>query len=114
MQDVNLSRSVISGVDAHEYAVGVRCIHADLFRTTRPYPSDGHTDMPESRLHEVTDAVRLPGGEDVVRRSFVFDFWLLQHEPHALHVILGVSPVPERVQIAEINTFLQTNMDTRD
>ena len=54
------------------------------------------TDTSESALDELADAVGLPGRDDVV-------VWLglLEHEPHRLDVVGGVTPVPAGIEIAE-------------
>ena len=47
------------------------------------------------------------GGEhEVVRRV------LLQHQPHPLHVVPGVTPVPHAVQVTQLETvqLIQVNL----
>ena len=44
----------------------------------------------ESVVTELTNGVLHTGGNHKVLR-----FWLLQYEPHALHIILGITPVAE-------------------
>ena len=41
------------------------------------------------------------------RHDKVIWFILLQHEPHAFNIVLGISPVPQGIQIAQIQLFLQ-------
>ena len=46
------------------------------------------------------------GGEDEV-----VGLVLLQHEPHPLHVVPGVAPVPHRVQVTQLETLQLTQVD---
>jgi hypothetical protein len=52
---------------------------------------------PKSRLHKVSDAVSLTG-----RQSIIATDWLLEHEIYALHIVFGMTPVPDCIQIAEL------------
>ena len=45
--------------------------------------------------------VRLVRGQYVVVRGVN-----LQHSPHPLHIVLGVSPIPLAVQVSEEDSFL--------
>ena len=36
----------------------------------------------------------------------VFGSVLLQHEPHAFHIVTGVSPVALGIQVAQVQAFL--------
>ena len=45
------------------------------------------------------DRVHLSRGEDKVVRLL-----LLQHQPHALHIVLGVTPVSHGVKVTQLKT----------
>lgn len=47
-----------------------------------------------------------PGGDDEV-----FRYLLLKHEPHTLHIVLGIAPVSKRVQIAQLQMILKALRD---
>ena len=63
-------------------------------------------DMLEGVVAELTDGVLYACGNDEVVR-----FRLLEDKPHALHVVLGISPVAQRAEIAEIEFLLLTLSD---
>src|SRR5438309_2771594 len=65
--------------------------------------------MTESNLAELANAVASARRNDIVVRNMV-----LRCEPHSLDVILGVSPVAARLQVAEIKFMLQTELDSPD
>ena len=62
--------------------------------------------MLECQGAELADGVVLTCGDDEV-----FRLLLLQDEPHALHVVLGIAPVAERVEVAEIELVLIALLD---
>ena len=47
-----------------------------------------------------------PGGNDKILRLV-----MLQHQPHALHIILRIAPVPLRIQITQVELVLNTTGD---
>ena len=53
--------------------------------------------------HEVAHRVLLAGGDDEI-----LGLLLLQHQPLRSHVVAGVTPVAPRIEIAEIQSLLQT------
>ena len=57
-------------------------------------------------LHQILDRMGLAGGHDVVA-----GFGLLQHQPHRLHVVTGVTPVTLGVQVAQHDLVLQAEFD---
>ena len=61
----------------------------------------------ESQLGELTDRVLLTGSNDEI-------LWLLclENQPHALYVILRITPVAERIQVTEIELALLALLDT--
>ena len=65
------------------------------------HPLDVDLHVLEGSLHELAHRMGLVRGQHVVVRSFH-----LQHPPHALHVVLGVTPVSLRVQVAQEQTGL--------
>ena len=62
--------------------------------------------MMESQLGELSYRVLHAGGNHEV-------LWLLslKDEPHTLHIVLGIAPVAERIQVAEIEFVLLTLLD---
>ena len=62
--------------------------------------------MGERDLDELTDAVRLAGGDHEVLRLV-----LLEHEPHSLDGVLGVAPIALGVEVAEGELVLQAELD---
>ena len=63
----------------------------------------------ERLLDKFADRMLLTGRQHVI-------VWLrlLQHEPHAFHVVAGMAPIAPRGQIAEVELFLQAKLDCRD
>ena len=70
------------------------------------FPTQLDADMLEGQGAELADGVILTRGDDEV-----FRFFLLQDEPHALHVVLGIAPVAEGVEVAEIELVLIALLD---
>src|SRR5262249_9679005 len=64
--------------------------------------------MSESQLEELAHRMRFAGGDDEVLRLL-----LLQHQPHRLHVVRRVTPIPLGVEIAEVELVLQAELDSR-
>src|SRR3954451_15884027 len=64
--------------------------------------------MPEGNLTEVTDARGYPSGHHEI-----VTMWLLEHQPHPLDVLLRVPPVADGVEVAEVELFLQAELDPR-
>ena len=57
--------------------------------------------MLEREIAELTYRVLHTGSDDKVLR-----FLLLQDEPHALHIILGISPISQRRKVPQIQLVL--------
>ncbi len=57
-------------------------------------------------VEEVANRMRFAGRQDVVVRLV-----LLEHHPHSLDVILGVTPVTLGVEVAEVELVLQAELD---
>ena len=57
----------------------------------------------ERQLGKLAHAVLDAGGDDIV-----FGLGGLEDEPHALHVVLGVAPVAQRVEVAQIELVLES------
>ena len=62
--------------------------------------------IPEGQLGELADGVLYTGSNHEVLRRVV-----LQDEPHALHIVLGIAPVAEAVHIAQVEAVLQALAD---
>ena len=65
-----------------------------------------HPGAPERMVGELPHAVLHSRGDDEVLGPVV-----LEDKPHALDVVLGVAPVTERAQVAEVETVLKTLCD---
>ena len=63
-------------------------------------------DTGEGLVQEFPHGVGFPGGDHVVVGRV-----LLEHEPHGLHVLLGVAPVASRVDVAEVELVLEPGLD---
>ncbi len=55
----------------------------------------------EGQLAELTHGVLLTGGDDEILRLVV-----LQNQPHALHIVLGIAPVAQAGQVAQVELIL--------
>ena len=66
-------------------------------------------DVAERGVEEVTDGVRLAGGDHVVA-----GLRLLHHQPHRLDVVAGEAPVALGVEVAHRDVLLETELDPGD
>ena len=64
--------------------------------------------MLEREVDEIMDRVARSGRDHVV-----VGLGLLQHQPHRLHVVARVPPVPRRVEIAERHLPVEPELDAR-
>ena len=94
----------IARVDLDEHFSGGRvdALLVDAFA----FPAQLDADMMEGQGAELADGVVLARSDDEVLRLL-----LLQDEPHALHVVLGVAPVAEGVEVAEVELVLVPLLD---
>ena len=65
-----------------------------------------NTSVTEGELGELAHGVLHTGGDDKVLGTVV-----LQYEPHALHIVLGIAPVAEGVKVAQVEALLQALAD---
>ncbi len=65
------------------------------------FPAEFDACMVEGKRREFTDGVLHAG-----RNHEVFGLIVLQNEPHAFHVILGITPIAEAVEVAEVQAVL--------
>ena len=100
----HLGRTEEARVDFNQHLTrgGVDAFLVDAFA----FPTQLDADMPECQRAELTHGVVLARGDDEVLRLL-----LLQDEPHALHVILGIAPVAEGVEVAEIELVMVALLD---
>ena len=97
---VDFSRAEVFRVDFDE---GLACLHVDTFFVGAfPFPAEFDAYFLKCQCAEVAHGVVLTGGDDEVVR-----FGLLEDEPHALDVVFGISPVAERVKVAQIELVLE-------
>ena len=72
-----------------------------LFVDAFAFPAEFNACVVERERRKFTDGV-LNAGRD----NEVFGLVVLQNEPHAFHVVLGVAPVAEAVEVAEVQAIL--------
>ena len=65
------------------------------------FPTQSDSGMLECQRSELTYSMLHAGSDDEIFGSLV-----LQYQPHALHIILGISPVAEAVEVAEQQLLL--------
>lgn len=102
-KEIYLSRSEISWIDFDETDISSLLI-SFFFDTDSP-PLDLDTNLEKCPLDKLSNTVRFARCKNKI-------FWiiLLEHEPHALHVIFCMSPIPLRIEIAYIEIFLESEM----
>lgn len=109
-QEVDLGGTEVLGIDADEDALGVLGVDADLLDgALLAAPLDGDAGLLEGELTELTDGVTLASGEHVV-----VGLVLLEDAPHALHVVAGVAPVADGVEVAEVEAVVYAHLDADD
>ena len=72
-----------------------------LFVLFLTFPAQFDADVAESKLAEFAHGVLLAGGDNEVLGSR-----MLENEPHTLHIVLGIAPVAQRREVAEIELVL--------
>src|SRR5262249_47762638 len=103
-QRVDFRWAKVARVDAHHDAAAL-AVDAHLFAPAAA-PADAHVEMGGRLLHELAHRMLAPGGNHVI-------LWMaaLQHQPLRLHVVTRMAPVAARLEIAEVQTALQPDMD---
>ena len=81
-------------------------MHADLIHPLA-LPFNLHSQFIRGRIDKVPDTALDARGDDEVLGRL-----LLQHQPLHLNIVPGVSPVAPRIEIAEVQAVLQTQLDT--
>ena len=72
-----------------------------LLVDTFAFPAELYAGVMEGQCGEFTDGVLDAGGNHEVLRLVV-----LEYEPHTLHIVLGIAPVAEGVEVAEVEAVL--------
>lgn len=81
---------------------GLACSNIDsLFVHAFAFPAEFNACVVESERRKFTDGVLYAGCDHEV-----FGLVVLQNEPHAFHVVLGVAPVAKAVEVAEVQAIL--------
>mmetsp|Transcript_28837 Transcript_28837/g.72564 ORF Transcript_28837/g.72564 Transcript_28837/m.72564 type:complete len:221 (+) Transcript_28837:37-699(+) len=106
-EDVDLGGAIVLGVDAYDNLSGCH-VNADLIRAAA-LPLDLHVDAVKCPLNEVAHLRGDVGGDDKV-----VGLLLLQHQPHRLHVLLGVPPVALCVDVAHVQAVLHALLDAHN
>ena len=91
-------------VNLHKHLT--RCSVDALLIHAFPFPTQVDADMMESQRAELTHGVVLARGDDEI-----LGLLLLEDEPHALHVVLGIAPVAEGVEVTEVELVLIALLD---
>src|SRR5687767_5725322 len=102
-QEVDFGWPKVARIDLDDAGAGLGVV--PLLLGTLAAPNDLTPDMLEAVLDEFAHRMHFPGREHVV-----VGLLLLKHQPHATHVVLGVSPVALGIEIAEIEPFLAAEM----
>src|SRR5262249_38249620 len=106
-QDVDLSRTEIPRIDLDEDLSGLGVDPGLLDACASPGDPAAH--MAEGELDEFAHGMLLACGQHIVVRLV-----LLEHHPHAFHVVAGMAPIPLGVEIAEIDPVLEAELDGGD
>ena len=85
-QIVHISRSEPLGIYAYQHLAG-SCI-VTLLINAGSFPTKVDANYFECALSEITYRMLLSGCDNKIFRSL-----MLQHQPHTLYIILGISPV---------------------
>src|SRR3954468_11636628 len=76
---------------------------------------DLYEDLPIKVNRSECHATEVANGRSATSRDHkVVGIWLLQHEPHRLHVIRCIAPIPFCVQVPETEFDLLAELDTSD
>ena len=74
---------------------------------TLAFEAEFDASVAEGQLGELADAVLHTCGDDEVLGTVV-----LQDKPHTLHIVLGIAPVAQGVEVTQVQAILQTLADT--
>ena len=103
-QLINFGRAEVLRIHLHQHLAGsdvdTLLIYAFAF------PAELDSDFLESQSGELTHCMILAGSHHEIIR-----FRLLENEPHALYVVLGIAPVTEGIQITQIELVLESLRD---
>lgn len=97
VKELNLRRTEVPLVNPDQDATGLRALSNLVDGVALALPGDGGANDGEGLLDELADGVGLTGGKDEVVGGV-----LLEHAPHTLDVVLGVSPVALGVEVTEV------------
>ena len=92
---LDFGRAEVFRIDLDQCFPG-QLVHAFLFCSCT-FPPEDDTGLPESQGAEFPDRMLFPGSYHIVFRRV-----MLEHEPHALHIVFCIAPVPSGIQISEI------------
>ena len=96
----DVGRPVELGVDADEHPARLPVV--TLLVDALALPAEADANVLEGPLHELPHGMLDTRSDDEVIRLV-----LLQDQPHALDVVLGVAPVAQAVEVAELQVVLQ-------
>ena len=101
-QGLDFGGAEVAGVDFYD---GLVVPVADLINALA-FPSQLHAQLGGAPLNELTHTVLHAGGNHKV-----FGLVLLQHEPLHAHVVFGVAPVAQGVDVAHVQAVFQALAD---
>src|SRR5215472_14382124 len=103
-EEVDFGRTKVAWIDLDQNLPGLG-VNAGLL-DARATPGDPTAHMTKGALNKLAHRMFLAGGQHIVIRLI-----LLQHHPHAFHVVAGMAPIAFGIQVAKINPVLQTKLD---
>ena len=92
------ANNILTGMELD--SIGCGFTYSD-FVDAFAFPTQSDSGMLECQRSELTYSMLHAGSDHEILRRLV-----LQYEPHALHIILGISPVAEAVEVAEQQLLL--------
>ena len=94
-QGVDLGRTEILGINSHQFSA---CVHIDsFFFHPFSFPTQFYTDFLKCQCTEFTHRMVLSGCYHKIFRCL-----MLKNQPHTFHIIFGISPVAQRIQVTQI------------
>lgn len=101
---VDFRRAEEFGIDRNENLSGFRIYAHFVDAFALPFDIDAY--FFERPIDEIADGIGLTHGDDEV-----FGLVLLEHKPHSLYIILGMTPVALGIKIADFHLFKLTKAD---
>jgi len=114
-QGLDLGRTEVARVDPYNrlplgqaIAWLVEALDGADFVDPLAFPAQVDAELGRGRINELSHAVLLTGGDDVVVRGLG-----LQHQPLHFDVITSVAPVAPGIHVSQVETVLQAEREAR-